>query len=112
MNYSDLTYFEIGSMVMNSLFALIIVVSCVDRTNAMDRRTNLFIRISYILLGTGAASAFMAPFWLKTLPSTTEILLTAALALLIVVERRRKNCPPHYTELRHDDESPTEIGSK
>lgn len=75
-------------ILVNSLSALVVIWSSLCATNRMSGDTPWPIRLSFILVGVGAAAALLAPGYLGRAPSDGELLLIAGLALLALVDRR------------------------
>lgn len=83
-------------IVANLLPALVIVLSvsvmwlAVCALNKMNDRTNLAIRLSYIMLGTGALAACIGPYFNRPI-TVGDLLLLGAVATMGVADRRRKS---------------------
>ncbi len=83
-------------LILNSVFSAVVLWAAVCAVNRMTRKTNFWIRITYIVLGTGAFSALITPL-LSTSPqlqqpSIPTLLLMMAFTSMAVWDRRKAIC--------------------
>ena len=75
---------------INSIAAIMVLWSSICALTHMSWHTRLDIRLAYILLGVGSAAVLIAPGYLGSTPSASEMLLVYGAALLCMANRRRK----------------------
>lgn len=79
MASSTIVFFLIGT---NTLFAAAILWSTLTALSTMTRKCNFWPRVAYVLMGTGAFAAILAPFYLERVPTLPELMFMVALTIL------------------------------
>lgn len=74
----------------NSVAAVVVIWSSICAANQMNRKTRLLLRLSYILLGVGAAASLFAPGYFSRPPTLAEVLLIMGIATFSLANKRRK----------------------
>jgi len=69
------------------VFALAVLWMCICTLNYMTPSTPLLHRLSFILLGVGAASMLFGPLYFDTFPTVGGVTLAGGTALLLTTER-------------------------
>ena len=82
---------ETALITANSLAAVTVIWSSICAANQMNRKTRLLLRLSYILLGVGAAASLFAPPYFSRPPTLAEVLLILGIALFSMANKRRKD---------------------
>lgn len=72
---------------VSALSALIVLWSCICTLNYMTPKTSPIQRISYVLLGVGAASMLLGPLYFDHKPTLGGTILALGVAVLLVTER-------------------------
>lgn len=72
-----------------SVAAVAIAVQCICNLNAMDRRTDHRIRLSFLGLLIGAGAIILEPLYLAAPATWHEALLATMLAVFLACNRRR-----------------------
>lgn len=75
---------------LNTLASTIVLWSSICATNHMSPRTPHVIRLSFILVGIGAAATLLTPGYFNRVPTGPELLLITGVAALTIVDRRRR----------------------
>ncbi len=67
--------------------AIVILWTCICTLNYMTPRTAPASRLSYLLMGVGAAALLLGPAYFDHVPSLGGAVLTSGTAILLITER-------------------------
>ncbi len=77
-------------ILLNSVFAIVVLLSAVHVINQMSPKTPFSVRFSYIVMGTGSLSTLLSPLLTvdSNPPTVASFLITMAIAVTILWDRR------------------------